>query len=82
MDMKVNDVSISVMGRVTPSGRYYGAISSTQVAAQLSAESGQEIDRRLVETTEPIREPGEYEVVLRLSTDITATIHVIAEVEE
>ena len=78
----LNDVSITVMGRVTPAGRYYGAISSIQVAAQLSAQSGQEIDRRLVESDEPIREPGEYDVVLRLSTDITATIHVVAEVEE
>ena len=78
----LNDVSITVIGRVTPAGRYYGAISSVQVAAQLSAQSGQEIDRRLVETTEPIREPGEYDVVLRLSTDITATIHVVAEIEE
>lgn len=78
----LNDVSITVVGRVTPAGRYYGAISSTQVAAQLSAESGQEVDRRLVETSEPIREPGEYDVVLRISTDITATVHVIAGVEE
>jgi len=78
----LDDVSIRVMGRVTPAGRYYGAISSAQVAAQLSTESGQDIDRRLVETTEPIREPGEYDVLLRLSTDITATIHVVAEIEE
>ena len=78
----LNDLSITVVGRVTPAGRYYGAISSAQVAAQLSTESGQEVDRRLVETSEPIREPGEYDVVLRISTDITATIHVIAGVEE
>ena len=78
----LDDISINVVGRVTPAGRYYGAISSAQVAAQLSAESGQEVDRRLVETSDPIREPGEYDVVLRISTDITATIHVIAGVEE
>ena len=78
----LTDISITVIGRVTPAGRYYGAISSTQVAAQLSAESGQDIDRRLVETTEPIREPGEYDMELRLSADISVTIHVIAGVED
>jgi ribosomal protein L9 len=31
---------------------------------------------------EPIREPGEYEVVLNLSSDIRATVNVIAAVEE
>jgi ribosomal protein L9 len=35
-----------------------------------------------VDIPEAIREPGEYEIDLRLSTDITATIHVTAEVEE
>ena len=78
----LEDVTVSVVGRVTPAGRYYGAISSAQVAAQLSSESGQDIDRRLVETSDPIREPGEYDVVLRLSTEITATVHVTAGVEE
>ncbi len=78
----LNDISVTVIGRVTPTGRYYGAISSTQIASQLSAESGQDIERRLVETSDAIREPGEYDVILRLSTDITATVHIIAEAEE
>ena len=74
--------SISLSARVTPTGRYYGAITSGQIAAQLSAAVGREVDRRLVEAGEPIREPGEYEVVLRLGADIQATIHIVAEVEE
>ncbi len=78
----LTDVSVTVSGRVTPTGRYYGAVSSAQVAAQLSATVGRDIDRRLVEAGEPIREPGEYEVVLRLTNDIQATIRIIAEVEE
>ena len=78
----LNDISITVTGRVTPIGRYYGAISSTQIASQLSAESGRDIERRLVETSDAIREPGEYDVTLRLSTDITATVHIVAEAEE
>ncbi len=78
----LTDVSVTVSGRVTPTGRYYGAVSSAQVAARLSATVGRDIDRRLVEAGEPIREPGEYEVVLRLTNDIQATIRIIAEVEE
>ena len=78
----LNDVSVSVSGRVTPTGRYYGAVGSAQIAAQLSAAVGRDIDRRLLDASEPIREPGEYEVVLRLTNDIQATIRIIAEVEE
>jgi large subunit ribosomal protein L9 len=78
----LDGTSISVIGRITPTGRYYGAITSSQIASQLSAAAGREIDRRLLEAGEPIREPGEYEVVLQWPGDIQATIHIVAEVEE
>ena len=78
----LDGVQITVKARITPTGRYYGAITSTHIAMELSAVVGREIERRWVETAEPIREPGEYEIDLRLSTDITATIQVAAEVEE
>jgi large subunit ribosomal protein L9 len=78
----LDNTSIAVSARVTPTGRYYGAISGAQVAEKLGATIGREIDRRLVEVMEPIREPGTYQVVLRLSGDIQATINVTAEAEE
>ena len=79
---QLDGISVTVIGRITPTGRYYGAITSAQIAAQLSANLGREIDRRLVDAGESIREPGEYEAVLRWSNDIQATIHIIAEAEE
>ena len=78
----LDGISINVTARVTPTGRYYGTITSAQIAAQLSATVGREIDRRLVEVGEPIREPGAYEIVLRWANEIQATIHIAAEVEE
>ena len=78
----LDGISITVSARVTPTGRYYGTVTSVQIAAELSSVIGREIDRRLVEAGEPIREPGEYEVVLRLSNEIEATINITAEVEE
>lgn len=80
--MALDGTSVNVIARVTPTGRYYGAITSAQIAAQLSATVGREIDRRLMEAGEPIREPGEYDVVLRWGNEIQATIHIVAEVEE
>ena len=78
----LQDTSITVTARITPTGRYYGAITNARIATELGAAVGRDIDRRLLESNEPIREPGEYEIVLRLSTDIQATIHITAEVEE
>ena len=78
----LNNAQVTVAAPVTPTGQYYGAITSTRIATELSAAVGREIDRRLVEVMEPIREPGEYDVALRLSSDIQATIHVTAEAEQ
>lgn len=78
----LDDTQVSVIARVTPTGRYYGAISNVQIAEALTDTIGREIDRRIVETIEPIREPGEYEISLKLSADIHAIIHVTAGVEE
>ncbi len=78
----LDNTTVTVSGRVTPTGRYYGAITDARIAETLSETLDREIDRRLVSTIEPIREPGEYEAVLRLSAEITATINIVAEVEE
>ena len=78
----LNDTTISITARVTPTGRYYGAITSNRIASELASAVGREIDRRLLDSTESIREPGEYDVVLRFSGEIEATIHVTAEIEE
>ena len=78
----LDNTQISVMGRVTPTGRYYGAISNVQIAETLASTIGRDIDRRIVDTIEPIREPGDYEISLKLSADIQATIHITAEAEE
>jgi len=78
----LDDVTITLSARITPTGRYYGSITSTHIAMELADKVGREVERRWVEIAEPIREPGEYDVTLRFSTDVTATIHVNAEVEE
>ena len=78
----LDGTSITVKARLTPAGRFYGAITPTQIAQELGNVLEREIDRKLVETVEPIREPGEYEVVLHLSQGIQATILVTAEAEE
>ena len=80
--LAIDDISLTITARITPTGRYYGAITAARLASELSAVIGRDIDRRLVESSEPIREPGEYEVVLRLSDEINATIHINAEAEE
>jgi large subunit ribosomal protein L9 len=78
----LDEVTITLTARITPTGRYYGTITSTHIAMELADKVGREVERRWVEIAEPIREPGEYDVTLRFSTEVSATIHVNAEIEE
>jgi large subunit ribosomal protein L9 len=78
----LDDTTVTITARVTPTGRYYGAITSTRIASELASAVGREIDRRLLDSAQTIREPGEYDMVLRFSSEIQATIHVAAEIEE
>ena len=78
----LDDTTITITARVTPTGRYYGAITNTRMASELASAVGRDIDRRLLDSAETIREPGEYDVVLRFSDEIQATIHIAAEIEE
>ena len=78
----LDDTEITVHARVTPTGRYYGAITSTHISMALAEVTGREVERRWIEVAEPIREPGEYDITLRFSTEIAATVHVNAETEE
>ncbi len=74
--------AINIKARATPAGQFYGTINPAQIAEGLASVTGREIDRKLVETVEPIKEPGEYEVVLHLAPGIQATVIVTAEAEE
>ncbi|MCY3693405.1 MAG: 50S ribosomal protein L9 [Chloroflexota bacterium] len=78
----LDNLTVTIEGRVTPTGRYYGAISGIRIADALGELLERDIDRRITNSVEPIREPGEYEVVLNLSSEIRATVNVIASIEE
>ncbi len=78
----LDNLTVTIPGRITPTGRYYGTISGLRIADALGELLDREIDRRITNSVEPIREPGEYELVLPLSSEISATINVLATIEE
>lgn len=78
----LDNLTLTIAGRVTPTGRYYGAISGVRITEALGETLGRVIDRRIANSVEPIREPGEYEIAIPLSSEITATINVVATIEE
>jgi large subunit ribosomal protein L9 len=76
---KVGAAAITLRARVGEQGRLYGAITASDIATALTAEVGQEIDRRRVELDEPIRQLGEYKVPVRLARDVVPQVTVTVE---
>lgn len=61
-------------------GRLYGSITNAEIADQLKAQYGIEVDKKKIELDGPIRNVGDVEVRVRLYTGIitSMTLHVEA----
>ena len=70
--------TLEMMGKIGPTGQFYGAISVTGIIQALAESTGHTVERRMVELSEPIRQPGEYPINLRLHQNVSASITIIA----
>ena len=78
---KIEGVTLNFTARAGETGKLYGSITTSQIADDLNAELGTEIDRRKV-GVEPLRQLGEHKVVVRLSGDFQPELTVIIANED
>ena len=76
--------SVSFNQGVAGSDRLYGSISNADIAEEVKASAGLEIDKRKIELEKPIHEVGSYDIPIRLTKDIIPRIKlsVIGEEKE
>ncbi len=77
----VNNVTLEFARKVGEHGILYGSVTSMDIAEALAAK-GYEFDRRRIQLKDPIKEPGEFEVPLKLHREITANIKVVVRNED
>lgn len=67
--------------RAGETGKLYGSVTSADIADEIKAKTGLEIDKRKVALPEPIRQLGQQEVTIKLMIDVATTIkvHVLPE---
>ena len=70
--------TLELIGKIGPTGQFYGAISVTGIIQALADSTGHTVERRMVELSEPIRKPGEYPIKIRLHQNVAASITVMA----
>jgi large subunit ribosomal protein L9 len=73
---KLKSITLTFAAKAGETGKLYGSITTAQVAAKIKEVSGLEIDRRHV-GHQPLRELGEFQVPVRLTTDLIPTVKVI-----
>jgi len=73
---EIQRVRLSFEENVGPQGKLYGAVTNRRIAEALNESLGTEIDRRKVILDDPIREPGSFEVEVRLDREVRAVVKV------
>lgn len=77
----LNDQKVRIEVRTGPTGRLYGSVTNTMIAARLAEMTEREIDRKGIQIPAPIRTTGEYKVPARFveGVSVTLVIEVVAD---
>jgi large subunit ribosomal protein L9 len=74
-------LSLEFIRKVGEHGILFGSVTSMDIAEAL-ASRGYEIERKRIQLRDPIKEPGEYDVAVKLHREITANLKVLVRREE
>ena len=77
----VNSVTVTIKQKAGENDQLFGSVTSKDVADALAAQNFV-IDRRKIVLDEPIKQLGEFKVVVRLHKDVTAEVTVVVAKEE
>jgi large subunit ribosomal protein L9 len=64
-------LEVRIKAKAGAQDRLYGAITNADIAEEVQRITGQDMDKRKIELDEPIHKLGEYDVVIRLSKELT-----------
>ena len=75
---QIHGLVVETEVRAGKGGRLFGSVTNLDVKKLLD-EKGLDIDRRRIELKDPIKEVGEFAVLVRVGQDVTATVTVIVK---
>ena len=74
---KLEGVTVKIPMAHGADGRLYGSVTSKEIAEQLKAQHGLEIDKRKISMSDPLKAYGSYQLDVKLFTDVTGKINVL-----
>lgn len=78
---RIDGLRLEFVARAGEQGRLFGSVTNADIAAKLSQELGEEIDRRKVDLPNGIHEVGEFPVTIRLVGRLTPRITAVVRAE-
>ena len=72
---KIEGKTVKVVAKAGQNGKLFGSVTSKEVAAQIKADFGVELDKRKVDV-EDIKSFGTYPVTVKLNHGVTASLYV------
>jgi large subunit ribosomal protein L9 len=68
--------AFTLTARAGASGKLFGSVGTADIAAKVAETIGQDFDRHDVSLKEPIKDLGDYQVPVKLTKNVTATVNV------
>ncbi|MCM1181310.1 MAG: 50S ribosomal protein L9 [Clostridium sp.] len=76
---KIENASITVAIKVGEGGKTFGSVSSKEIAEEVKAQLGFEVDKKKVQLKDSIKTVGEHDVKIKLHPQVTTTLKVKVE---
>ena len=71
---KLEAQPVAVKVRAGTGGRLFGAVTVTEIAGALADASGEQVDKRTIVVTNPIKALGSHEVSVKLHDEVSAVV--------
>jgi large subunit ribosomal protein L9 len=79
---KLEGKTLIIMSKVGTGTKLYGSITAQDVTDAIQKDLGVTVDKRRVGVVDPIKSLGEYNVPVRLHTDVSVNVKVLVTTEE
>ncbi len=76
---KLDKLTLKVKGNTGGGAKLFGAITSKEIAEVLKADCNIDLDKKKIQMDSPIKQLGEYDLHVKLYSDISAKLKVIVE---
>jgi large subunit ribosomal protein L9 len=78
---EIENMDIIVKVKVGEKGRLFGSVTNKEIAEVLEKEYQLKLDKRKIEVKEPIKGLGEYQITVKLHSEVTARLKIKIEAQ-